>query len=102
MFVITILREVHAAIREVEKEYEKRIELIREGNDSTDANDIRSSHRLENLLDFMFKSSVTQILLIFSYNLMVLWFPESFLMSLGFNILSYGLDILRDWILTTL
>jgi hypothetical protein len=103
LFVLTILREVHAALSEVEREYEKRIELIREGNDVVDIDsNPRPNQQLENLVDFLFKISVTQLSLIFVYNLLLLYADETFLMSLGFTILSQGLDILKRWILTTL
>jgi hypothetical protein len=103
LFVLTILREVHSALSEVEKEYEKRIELIREGNDLEENPDNpRPNYQLESLLDFLFKSSITQLLMIFCYNLMLLFIPEAFLMSLGFTFLSQGLDILREWFSTTM
>ncbi|MFX1519090.1 MAG: hypothetical protein ACFFCD_04145 [Promethearchaeota archaeon] len=103
LFVLTILREVHSALSEVEKEYEKRIELIREGNDlEEDPDNPHSKYQLESLLDFLFKSSITQLLLIFCYNLMLLFIPEAFLMSLGFTFLSQGLEILKEWFLSTI
>jgi len=98
LFVLTILKEVRVALKEVETEYEKRLRLIKRGSDVKKFEKTRPSYKLDNLLDFLFKTSVTQILLIFGYNLLLLYVDESFLVNVGFTISSYAIELIKSWI----
>lgn len=98
LFVLTILKEVRVALKEVETEYEKRLRLLKRGSDPKKIDKIRPSYKLDNLLDFLFKTSVTQILLIFGYNLLLLYVDESFLVNVGFTISSYAIELIKQWV----
>jgi len=98
LFVLTILKEVRIALKEVETEYEQRIRLIKRGSDLRKFEKTHPSYKLDNLLDFLFKTSVTQILMIFGYNLLLLYVDESFLVNVGFTISSYAIELIKQWI----